>query len=90
VSEASPERAPIDRSGPVVAGDTPPGKTRPAVSSWGHLPSVRGASAEPPRPEERCWADVLEGRQCVGLIEDDDLLGLCDRHLAFFRGDEAH
>jgi hypothetical protein len=32
---------------------------------------------------------VLEGRQCAARIEADDLLGLCDRHLAFFQGQEV-
>ena len=50
-------------------------------------PTIAAGPAEPSPSQDRCWADEPSGQQCATVIEEDDLLGLCDRHRALLRDD---
>jgi hypothetical protein len=48
-------------------------------------PLIAAGPAEPCSAHDRCWADEPNGQQCAAVIDDDDLLGLCERHRALLR-----
>lgn len=59
-----------------------------AVIAWfprHQLPMIAAGPAEPSPSQDRCWADDFEGHQCAVAIDEEDLLGLCDRHRALLR-----
>jgi hypothetical protein len=51
------------------------------------VPLIAAGPAEPYPSHDRCWADEPDGQQCATVIDDHDLLGLCERHRALLRGD---
>jgi hypothetical protein len=51
------------------------------------LPLIAAGPAEPCPAHDRCWADEANGQQCAIVIDDEDLLGLCERHRALLRGE---
>ncbi len=60
--------------------------------AWVPGPQVRLIAAGPAEPcpaHDRCWADEPNGQQCATVIDDEDLLGLCERHRALLRGDDG-
>ena len=63
-----------------------------AVIAWiprHQVPMIAAGPAEPCPSGERCWADDFEGQQCAVAIDEEDLLGLCERHRTLLRdGDD--
>jgi hypothetical protein len=53
------------------------------------LPLIAAGPAEPFGADDRCWADEPNGQQCATVIDDEDLLGLCERHCALLRGGDG-
>jgi hypothetical protein len=53
------------------------------------VPLIAAGPAEPCPAHDRCWADEPNGQQCATVIDDEDLLGLCERHCALLRGDDG-
>jgi hypothetical protein len=51
------------------------------------VPMIAAGPAEPCPSQDRCWADELDAQQCASAIDDEDLLGLCERHRALLRGE---
>jgi len=51
------------------------------------MPMIAAGPAEPCPSQDRCWADEPGGQQCATAIDDDDLLGLCERHRTLFRNE---
>jgi hypothetical protein len=51
------------------------------------VPMIAAGPAEPGPSHERCWADEHTGQQCATAIDDEDLLGLCERHHTLLRDD---
>jgi hypothetical protein len=46
---------------------------------------IAAGPAEPGPSLDRCWADEPTGQQCAAVIDDEDLLGLCERHRTLLR-----
>lgn len=63
------------------------GKNLPVIAWFPPRPApmIAAGPAEPSPAHDRCWADEANGQQCATAIEDEDLLGLCERHRALLR-----